>query len=110
MNAYLIIREGSKWADVVRLVPGESVTPPGVNSYKLKVPRGKGESFQRAYAAMPDSEKIASVMAKQEDQFVAGCVANGHPEALGRELFGYIEHFAGYGFNKSHSAAYGLVA
>ena len=26
MNAYLIIREGSKWADVVRLVPGESVT------------------------------------------------------------------------------------
>ena len=26
MNAYLIIREGSKWADVVKLVPGESVT------------------------------------------------------------------------------------
>jgi DNA polymerase-3 subunit alpha len=55
-------------------------------------------------------KKIASVMAKQEEQFVAGCVANGHPETLGRELFGYIEHFAGYGFNKSHSAAYGLVA
>jgi DNA polymerase-3 subunit alpha len=55
-------------------------------------------------------KKIAEVMAKQEAQFVAGCVANGHPETLGRELFGYIEHFAGYGFNKSHSAAYGLVA
>jgi DNA polymerase-3 subunit alpha len=55
-------------------------------------------------------KKIASVMAKQEEKFVAGCVHNGHPEALGRELFGYIEHFAGYGFNKSHSAAYGLVA
>ncbi|MDH3540466.1 MAG: DNA polymerase III subunit alpha, partial [Acidimicrobiia bacterium] len=55
-------------------------------------------------------KKIASVMAKQEELFVAGCVANGHPETLGRELFGYIEHFAGYGFNKSHSAAYGLVA
>ncbi|NNJ46402.1 MAG: DNA polymerase III subunit alpha, partial [Acidimicrobiia bacterium] len=55
-------------------------------------------------------KKIASVMAKQEEQFVAGCVANGHPETLGHELFGYIEHFAGYGFNKSHSAAYGLVA
>jgi DNA polymerase-3 subunit alpha len=55
-------------------------------------------------------KKIASVMAKQQELFVAGCVANGHPETLGRELFGYIEHFAGYGFNKSHSAAYGLVA
>ncbi|MGI9649473.1 MAG: DNA polymerase III subunit alpha [Acidimicrobiia bacterium] len=55
-------------------------------------------------------KKIASVMAKQEEKFVAGCIQNGHPEGLGRELFGYIEHFAGYGFNKSHSAAYGLVA
>jgi len=55
-------------------------------------------------------KKIASVMAKQQEKFVAGCIGNGHPEKLGRELFGYIEHFAGYGFNKSHSAAYGLVA
>ncbi|HEX9762553.1 MAG TPA: OB-fold nucleic acid binding domain-containing protein, partial [Acidimicrobiia bacterium] len=31
-------------------------------------------------------------------------------EEVGREIFGLIEHFAGYGFNKSHSAGYGLVA
>jgi DNA polymerase III subunit alpha len=55
-------------------------------------------------------KKIPSVMRAQEEQFVAGCVASGHTEALGRELFGFIEHFAGYGFNKSHSAAYSLVA
>ena len=55
-------------------------------------------------------KKIPSVMAEQEEKFVKGCVANSYTEALGRELFGYIEHFAGYGFNKSHSAAYGLVA
>ena len=55
-------------------------------------------------------KKIPAVMRAQEEQFVAGCVANSHTEALGRELFGFIEHFAGYGFNKSHSAAYGLVA
>jgi DNA polymerase-3 subunit alpha len=55
-------------------------------------------------------KKIPSVMREQEDRFVAGCVANGHPESLGKELFGFIEHFAGYGFNKSHSAAYALVA
>jgi DNA polymerase III subunit alpha len=55
-------------------------------------------------------KKIPAVMSAQEEKFVAGCVGNGHPEALGRELFGFIEHFAGYGFNKSHSAAYALVA
>jgi DNA polymerase III subunit alpha len=55
-------------------------------------------------------KKIPAVMAAQEEKFVAGCVANGYPEQLGKELFGFIEHFAGYGFNKSHSAAYALVA
>ncbi|MCL1601398.1 MAG: DNA polymerase III subunit alpha [Actinomycetia bacterium] len=55
-------------------------------------------------------KKIPSVMKEQEEKFVSGCVANGHPESLGRDLFGFIEHFAGYGFNKSHSAAYALVA
>ena len=55
-------------------------------------------------------KKIPSVMAEQEARFVAGCIANGYTEDLARELFGFIEHFAGYGFNKSHSAAYALVA
>ena len=55
-------------------------------------------------------KKIPEVMAAQEEAFVAGCVANGYTEDLAHELFGFIEHFAGYGFNKSHSAAYGLVA
>ncbi len=55
-------------------------------------------------------KKIPAVMAEQEAQFVAGCIGRGYDEALARELFGFIEHFAGYGFNKSHSAAYAYVA
>ncbi len=55
-------------------------------------------------------KKIASVMAAERDKLVAGCVASGYTEEMGRELFGFIEHFAGYGFNRSHSAAYALVA
>ena len=55
-------------------------------------------------------KKIPAVMKEQEKKFVAGCVERGHPEKLGEDLFGFIEHFAGYGFNKSHSAAYALVA
>jgi DNA polymerase-3 subunit alpha len=55
-------------------------------------------------------KKIPSVMKEQEVKFVAGCVTNGYRESLGKDLFGFIEHFAGYGFNKSHSAAYALIA
>jgi DNA polymerase-3 subunit alpha len=55
-------------------------------------------------------KKIKSVMKAEEEKFVAGCVAQGHEEKVGREIFGLIEHFSGYGFNKSHSSGYGLVA
>jgi DNA polymerase-3 subunit alpha len=55
-------------------------------------------------------KKIPSLMAQQEELFVQGSEANGHPAALGKRLFGLIEYFAGYGFNKSHSACYALVA
>lgn len=55
-------------------------------------------------------KKIPSVMKEQESKFVAGSIANGHTEELAKELFGFIEHFAGYGFNKSHSAAYAYIA
>jgi DNA polymerase-3 subunit alpha len=55
-------------------------------------------------------KKIPAVMEQQQEKFVAGSIANGYTEQLGRDLFGFIEHFAGYGFNKSHSAAYALIA
>ncbi|MFZ0014039.1 MAG: DNA polymerase III subunit alpha, partial [Acidimicrobiia bacterium] len=55
-------------------------------------------------------KKIKAVMAAEEEKFVAGCVAQGHTEETGREMFRLIGHFAGYGFNRSHAAGYGLVA
>ncbi|MCY3563674.1 MAG: OB-fold nucleic acid binding domain-containing protein, partial [bacterium] len=55
-------------------------------------------------------KKIKSVMDAEEEKFVEGCVARGHDRSTGRDLFELISHFAGYGFNKSHSACYGLVA
>ncbi len=55
-------------------------------------------------------KKIPAVMAEQAAKFIAGCLEQGYDEQLAKDLFGFIEHFAGYGFNKSHSAAYALVA
>jgi DNA polymerase-3 subunit alpha len=49
-------------------------------------------------------------MAKQRSIFVDGAVARGVPAARAGAIFDLIEKFAGYGFNKSHSVAYALLA
>jgi len=50
-------------------------------------------------------------MAKQRSLFVAGCAQLNHiPEARANEVFDLLDKFAGYGFNKSHAAAYAVVA
>lgn len=55
-------------------------------------------------------KKKVEEMAQQRDIFVNGAVANGLSEDKATELFGLMEKFAGYGFNKSHAAAYALIA
>ncbi|HYC89824.1 MAG TPA: DNA polymerase III subunit alpha [Thermoanaerobaculia bacterium] len=55
-------------------------------------------------------KKDAEVMAKERGGFVLGAVANGYDKKKANEIFDYIEPFARYGFNKSHSVAYALVA
>ena len=54
-------------------------------------------------------KKKAEEMAKERNRFVAGCDENGIDGALANEIFDLIDKFAGYGFNKSHSAAYALI-
>ncbi|HEX6098888.1 MAG TPA: DNA polymerase III subunit alpha [Thermoanaerobaculia bacterium] len=55
-------------------------------------------------------KKDAEVMAKERGGFVIGAVNNGYDKKKANEIFDYIEPFARYGFNKSHSVAYALVA
>src|SRR5207249_6898104 len=49
-------------------------------------------------------------MAAQRAKFMAGCAANKTPEKKAEKIFNLMEEFAGYGFNKSHSCAYALLA
>src|SRR5579862_3999207 len=49
-------------------------------------------------------------MAKHRELFVAGAKKNGHPPKKAERIFDQMEKFAGYGFNKSHSAAYAYLA
>ena len=70
-------------------------------SYSL----GEADLLRRAMG-----KKDADEMAKQRDRFISGAVALGHPKDTAGEIFDQMDKFAGYGFNKSHSAAYALLA
>lgn len=55
-------------------------------------------------------KKIKEEMDKQRASFVGGAVAKGVPETKASQVFDLVAKFAGYGFNKSHAAAYALIA
>jgi DNA polymerase-3 subunit alpha len=55
-------------------------------------------------------KKIKEEMDQQREAFVAGAVARSVPPAKASQIFDQVAKFAGYGFNKSHAAAYALIA
>ena len=66
---------------------------------------GEADLLRRAMG-----KKIKAEMDAQRSRFVEGCARNEIGAAKANELFDLIDKFAGYGFNKSHAAAYALVA
>ena len=66
---------------------------------------GDADLLRRAMGKK-DPEK----MAKQRDRFVRGALERSFPQRKIEKIFDLMEQFAGYGFNKSHSAAYALLA
>jgi DNA polymerase-3 subunit alpha len=70
-------------------------------SYSL----GEADLLRRAMG-----KKDPKAMAEQRDRFMTGAAKLGHPKAAVEEIFEQMAKFSGYGFNKSHSAAYALVA
>ena len=66
---------------------------------------GEADLLRRAMG-----KKDSAAMAKQRDRFMEGAAKLGHPKAVVEEIFEQMRKFSEYGFNKSHSAAYALVA
>jgi DNA polymerase-3 subunit alpha len=66
---------------------------------------GEADLLRRAMG-----KKDPEAMAKQRERFVRGATERGFPPRKIEKLFDLMEQFAGYGFNKSHSAAYALLA
>lgn len=66
---------------------------------------GQADILQRAI-----SKKIPEIMDQQRDAFLEGAVKNGVSKRVAKKIFDLVSHFAGYGFNKSHTTAYALIA
>ncbi len=66
---------------------------------------GEADMLRRAMG-----KKIASEMEKQKERFLEGAKENGHDLKKAEELFHLMQEFANYGFNKSHAAAYCVIA
>ena len=66
---------------------------------------GRADIVRRAM-----SKKNNKLLNAQKPDFLAGCRSNGIDDVQGEELWARIEMFSGYGFNKSHSMAYAVIA
>ncbi|MFL5331241.1 MAG: DNA polymerase III subunit alpha [Gemmataceae bacterium] len=70
-----------------------------------------GIGLSDAYACIKAiSKKKREVIDAQRGEFIRGAVERGVAKSVAEEIFDQIEYFGGYGFNKSHSAAYALVS
>lgn len=66
---------------------------------------GQADILRRAMG-----KKKPELLATQKENFLKGCAENKVDSSVAKKIFELLEHFADYGFNKSHSAAYGLLA
>lgn len=87
----------------------------GVIVYQEQVMKIAGALANYSMAEADDlrkamGKKIPGIMAKHRERFMQGAVENGIPSLKAEKIFGLMEKFGGYGFNKSHSAAYALIA
>ena len=87
----------------------------GVIVYQEQVMKIAGELAKYSMAEADDlrkamGKKITSIMAKQRIRFMRGAQENTIPSEKAKQIFDLMEKFGGYGFNKSHSAAYALIA
>jgi len=72
-----------------------------ISGYSL----GEADLLRRAMG-----KKQPEVMAAEKSRFIEGALRNGYNQELAEHLFGLIEYFSGYGFNKSHACGYAYLS
>ena len=116
VDEYVDVKNGRKQATYIHPVLKEVLEETyGVMVYQEQVMRILnrlgGIELSKAYATIKAiSKKKSDVIAESRGQFVQGAVERGLDKDKALKIFDLIEFFGGYGFNKSHSTAYALVA
>ncbi|MGD2150825.1 MAG: DNA polymerase III subunit alpha, partial [Desulfobacterales bacterium] len=87
----------------------------GVIVYQEQVMKIAGDLANYSMSEADDlrkamGKKIPEILAKHRERFMQGAADNGIPPDKAGKIFYLMEKFGGYGFNKSHSAAYSMIA
>ncbi len=116
VDEYVNVKNGRKQATYLHPVLKDILEETyGVMVYQEQVMRILnrlgGIELSRAYATIKAiSKKKADFIAESRDEFLRGAIDRGLDREKSAKIFDLIEYFGGYGFNKSHSAAYALLA
>jgi DNA polymerase-3 subunit alpha len=112
---YIDRKHGAKWSLPHPIMTDILAETYGIMTYQEQVMRicnRLGDiPLREAYTLIKAiSKKNASVIAKEKERFISGCMNKGLTEQQAGQIFEIIERFAGYGFNKSHSTRYAIIA
>jgi len=116
VDEYVNVKHGRKRPEFLHAVMKDVLAEThGVMVYQEQVmrilERLGGIELSSAYTCIKAiSKKKLEIIAAFREQFVKGAQAQGLSKQQAEEVFALIEKFAGYGFNKSHSTAYALLA
>jgi len=112
---YIDRKHGAKWHLPHRIMKEILDETYGIMVYQEQVMRicnRLGDiPLREAYGLIKAiSKKKARTIAKEKERFIAGCTDKGLTQNQAQQIFEFIERFAGYGFNKSHSTRYAVIA
>ncbi len=116
IDTFIRRREGKEKIDYIHPDLEEILSPTyGVIVYQEQIMQivrkmagysfGEADVLRRAM-----SKKKEEILLKEKPKFIEGSIKNGYPEEIAIKVYDMILKFANYGFNKSHSVAYAIIA
>ena len=116
IDTFIRRREGKEKIDYIHPDLAEILSPTyGVIVYQEQIMQivrkmagysfGEADVLRRAM-----SKKKEEILLKEKPKFIEGSIKNGYPEEIAVKVYDMILKFANYGFNKSHSVAYAIIA
>lgn len=107
-NDWISIAESDFWFD--EYVDSDEVVSKSMDVYDFTVKEGSPNMIVNGIVIHNCGKKDKQLMEQMRQKFVDGCMTNDIEKAIAVEVWQMIEYFGEYGFNLSHSAAYGMLS